>query len=62
MTRCYPNYTIYHYVAVVGYKLDGAGTKWALVAGPANFCGDSKPYWLTFNQLPTLIPPRGYSA
>ena len=59
---CYPSYTIYHYVAVVGYKIDGAGAKWALVADPANFCGDSKPYWLTFNQLATLIPPKGYSA
>ncbi len=59
---CYPNYTIYHYVAVVGYKVDAAGNRWALVADPANFCGDSKPYWLTFNQLATLIPPKGYSA
>lgn len=59
---CYPNYTIYHYVAVVGYKVDSAGNRWALVADPANFCGDSKPYWLTFNQLATLIPPKGYSA
>ena len=59
---CFPSYTIYHYVAVVGYKIDGAGAKWALVADPANFCGDSKPYWLTFNQLATLIPRKGYSA
>lgn len=59
---CYPNYTIYHYVTVVGYKVDSAGNRWALVADPANFCGDSKPYWLTFDQLATLIPPKGYSA
>lgn len=59
---CYPNYTIYHYVAVVGYKVDSAGNRWALIADPANFCGDAKPYWLTFNQLATLIPPKGYSA
>lgn len=59
---CYPSSTIYHYVAIVGYKIDGAGAKWALVADPTNFCGDAKPYWLTFNQLATLIPPKGYSA
>lgn len=59
---CYPNTTIYHYVAVVGYKVDSAGNRFALIADPANFCGDSKPYWLTFNQLATLIPPKGYSA
>ena len=31
-------------IAVVGYKVDSAGNRWALIADPANFCGDAKPY------------------
>lgn len=54
----YPNETIYHYFTVVGYNPD---TKQVYIADPANFSGNSK-YWLTFDQLATLIPPKGYSA
>ncbi|OLR92137.1 C39 family peptidase [Actinokineospora bangkokensis] len=54
----YPNYTIYHYFTVIGYD-DVAKTVY--IADPANFGGYQK-YWLTFNQLATLIPPKGYSA
>lgn len=54
----YPNYTIYHYFTVIGYN-DSNMT--VLIADPANF-GGNKIYWLTFNQLATLIPPKGYSA
>lgn len=53
----YPNYTIWHYFAVMGYNPDDQSV----------FIGDSAgfgpaTYWLSFNQLATLIPPKGYSA
>ncbi|WP_020666987.1 C39 family peptidase [Amycolatopsis nigrescens] len=54
----YPNYTIYHYFTVIGYNSDN-GT--VLIADPANF-GGNQIYWLTFDQLASLVPPKGYSA
>ncbi|MFD1048285.1 C39 family peptidase [Kibdelosporangium lantanae] len=54
----YPNYTIYHYFTVIGYDSSDMTVK---IADPANFGGNSI-YWITFNQLATLIPPKGYSA
>ena len=54
----YPNYTIYHYFTVIGYD---SSDYTVLIADPANF-GGHQIYWLTFNQLATLIPPKGYSA
>ncbi|HEY8076063.1 MAG TPA: C39 family peptidase, partial [Labilithrix sp.] len=54
----YPNTTIFHYIALVGYNPD----TWQIyVADPANFGGNQK-YWLSFDQLATLIPPKGYSS
>jgi hypothetical protein len=49
--------TIYHYFAVVGYN---AKTRAIYVADSAAF--SEKHYWLSFDQLATLIPPKGYSA
>ncbi len=54
----YPNYTIYHYFAVIGYNPD---TRQVYIADSANF-GGNKLYWLSFDQLATLIPPKGYAA
>jgi peptidase C39-like protein len=54
----YPNYTIYHYFTVIGYDDSNMTVK---IADPASF-GGNQLYWLTFNQLATLIPPKGYSA
>ncbi|GAA1569334.1 MULTISPECIES: C39 family peptidase [Kribbella] len=54
----YPNYTIYHYFTVIGYD-DSDQT--VLIADPAGFA-PTATYWLTFNQLATLIPPKGYAA
>ena len=54
----YPNYTIYHYFTVIGY--DSADMT-VLIADPAGFA-PTATYWLTFNQLATLIPPKGYAA
>jgi hypothetical protein len=54
----YPNTTIYHYFAVVGYNPQ---TREAYIADPADF-GGHQEYWLSFDQLATLIPPKGYTA
>ncbi|WNI21073.1 C39 family peptidase [Streptomyces sp. ITFR-16] len=55
----YPsNQTIYHYFTVIGYD-DADRT--VLIADPASFSGN-QIYWLSFDQLATLIPPKGYSA
>jgi hypothetical protein len=53
-----PGQTIYHYFTVIGYN-DVDRT--VLIADPASFSGN-QIYWLTFDQLATLIPPKGYSA
>lgn len=50
--------TIYHYFTVIGY--DDAN-RTVLIAGPASFSGN-QIYWLSFDQLATLIPPKGYAA
>ncbi|MGW4229911.1 C39 family peptidase [Streptomyces sp. NBC_01102] len=50
--------TIYHYFTVFGYdEVD----RTVLIADPASFSG-SQIYWISFDQLATLIPPKGYSA
>jgi hypothetical protein len=54
----YPNYTIWHYFTVIGYD---STNMTVLIADPAGFA-PTPTYWLTFNQLATLIPPKGYSA
>ncbi|MDA3645012.1 C39 family peptidase [Saccharopolyspora indica] len=53
-----PDQTIYHYFTVIGYN-DVDRT--VLIADPASF-GGNQIYWLTFDQLASLIPPKGYSA
>ncbi|WP_409055724.1 C39 family peptidase [Streptomyces sp. SYP-A7185] len=50
--------TIYHYFTVIGY--DDAN-RTVLIADPASF-GGNQIYWLSFDQLATLIPPKGYAA
>ena len=50
--------TIYHYFTVIGYNAD---TRQVYVADPASF-GGNQLYWLTFDQLATLIPPKGYTG
>jgi hypothetical protein len=54
----YPNYTVWHYFTVIGYN---STNMTVLIADPAGFA-PTPTYWLTFNQLATLIPPKGYSA
>jgi hypothetical protein len=54
----YPNRTVWHYVAVTGYN---GRTRQVHIADSANFSG-MKQYWIPFDQLATLIPPKGYSV
>lgn len=54
----YPNTTIYHYLTIIGYNPD---THEVLVADPAGFAG-TPTYTLSFDQMASLIPPKGYSA
>ncbi|OJY30219.1 MAG: hypothetical protein BGO98_26125 [Myxococcales bacterium 68-20] len=54
----YPASTIYHYFSVIGYNPD---TRQVFIADSANFGGNTF-YWLSFNQLASLIPPKGYAA
>lgn len=53
-----PDQTIYHYFTVIGYD---DVNRTVLIADPASFSGN-QIYWLTFDQLASLIPPKGYSA
>lgn len=52
-----PDQTIYHYFTVIGYNSDDSTV---LIGDSASFSG-YQIYWLTFHQLSTLIPPKGYS-
>ena len=54
----YSGGTVYHYVAAMGYAIDGNGVKHVWIADSG-----FKPYgsWVTFAQLATLIPPKGYA-
>lgn len=54
----YPDTTIWHYFTVIGYN---AASSEVLIADPAGF-NPEPSYWLTFDQLASLIPPKGYSA
>ncbi|WP_052313667.1 C39 family peptidase [Nocardia thailandica] len=54
----YSGGTVYHYIAVMGYSdEDGARSVWIADSGFRPF-----GYWLSFAQLATLIPPKGYAA
>ncbi|HVH43594.1 MAG TPA: C39 family peptidase [Labilithrix sp.] len=54
----YPNSTIYHYFTIIGYNPDN---RQVFVADPGFFGGNAF-YWLSFDQLASLIPPKGYST
>lgn len=59
----YPNTTIYHYFTVAGYNSDNQSV---YIVDPASglpgFEGVPNTYWLSLNELASLIPPKGYSA
>ena len=47
--------TVYHYFAAMGYKDDGARAVWIADSGFWPY-----GYWIGFDQLCTLAPPKGY--
>lgn len=49
--------TVYHYMSAMGYSDDGPRRVWIADSGFAPF-----GYWMSFDQLATLIPPKGYTA
>lgn len=50
--------TIYHYVAVIGYNGDTGEVQ---IADSAGFEGTPSTYWLSFDQVASLVPPKGYA-
>ena len=53
----YSGGTVYHYFAVMGYAGSGNSRRvWVADSGFSPF-----GYWLSFNQLASLIPPKGYA-
>lgn len=54
-----PNYaggTVYHYIAGMGYRDDGQKKVWIADSGFSPF-----GYWISLDQLATLVPPKGYA-
>lgn len=54
----YTGGTVYHYIALMGYAIDAAGTHhvWVADSGFVPY-----GYWCTLDQLASLIPPKGYA-
>ncbi|MGV9744582.1 C39 family peptidase [Rhodococcus zopfii] len=48
---------VYHYMSVMGYDDAGARAVWIADSG-----FQPQGYWMAFDQLATLIPPKGYTA
>ena len=49
---------VYHYIAVMGYSNEGGRRRvWIADSGFAPY-----GYWMSFDQLAVLIPPKGYAA
>lgn len=57
ISPAYSGGTIYHYIAALGYAGTGGSRRvWIADSGFAPF-----GYWIGFDQLSTLIPPKGYA-
>lgn len=52
----YSGGTVYHYIAVMGYSDEGMRKLWIADSGFSPY-----GYWLSFDQLCTLIVPKGYA-
>lgn len=50
--------TIYHYIAVMSYRVEEDGTRKVWIADSGFYPHGG---WITFDQLATLIPPKGYA-
>lgn len=56
ISPAYKGGTVYHYIAVMGYSTAGQRKVWIADSGFTPF-----GYWLSFDQLASLIPPKGYA-
>lgn len=56
ISPAYRGGTVYHYIAVMGYSTDGGRRCWIADSGFSPF-----GYWISFEQLASLIPPKGYA-
>lgn len=56
ISPAYSGGTVYHYMTVMGYDDAGARSVWIADSGFSPF-----GYWMSFDQLATLIPPKGYA-
>lgn len=58
VSPAYSGGTVYHYIAIMGYRDDGNGTRafWVADSGFRPF-----GYWCSLQQMATLIPPKGYT-
>lgn len=52
----YTGGTVYHYIALMGYSDGGGRRVWVADSGFYPY-----GYWIGFDQLATLIPPKGYA-
>lgn len=57
VSPAYSGGTVYHYIAVMGYDNGTERAVWIADSGFRPF-----GYWMAFDQLATLIPPKGYTA
>lgn len=57
VSPAYGGGTVFHYVALMGYSDDGPRRVWVADSGFRPF-----GYWVGFDQLCSLIPPKGYAA
>lgn len=55
ISPAYAGGTVYHYIAVMGWRDDGVRKVWVADSGFSPY-----GYWLSLNQLASLIPPKGY--
>jgi len=57
ISPAYSGGTVYHYMTVMGYSDDDIRRVWIADSGFSPY-----GYWMSFDQLATLIPPKGYTA
>lgn len=56
ISPAYSGGTVYHYIAAMGYRDDGTRKVWIADSGFSPY-----GYWLSFDQLCSLIVPKGYA-
>lgn len=56
ISPAYGGGTVWHYIPIMGWSDDGPRRVWVADSGFTPF-----GYWMAFDQLCTLIPPKGYA-